>query len=103
MIVASTIVPVPTFSPLACRTSPTLANKASPSLCFSSRRRNFNSVVASGTRSRPRSMPTKRRNAVLSSSASSHAASAKLNQCCTKYIRSMRSKPTGGRPLPAFG
>ena len=47
--------------PLACSTWPTLANKASPSLCFSSRRRNFSSVVAPGTRSRPRSMPTKRR------------------------------------------
>ena len=48
-------------------------------------------------------MPTKRRRAVLSSKASSHATSARLNQCCTKYIRSMRSSPTGGRPLPAFG
>jgi hypothetical protein len=33
----------------------------------------------------------------------SQASSARLNQCCTKYIRSMRSRPTGGRPLPAFG
>lgn len=32
MIVASTIVPVPTFKPWACSTWPPLANKASPSL-----------------------------------------------------------------------
>src|SRR4029450_11569890 len=36
-------------------------------------------------------------------SASSTAGSDRLNQCWRKYIRSMRSTPTGGRPLPAFG
>ena len=38
-------------------------------------------------RSRPRSMPTNRRSAVPSGSASSHASSARVNPCCTKYIR----------------
>jgi hypothetical protein len=37
---------------------------------------------------------------VLSSRASSHASSARLNQCCTKYILSMRSSPMGGRRRP---
>src|SRR5262249_25886438 len=36
-------------------------------------------------------------------SASSTAGSERLNQCWRKYIRSMRSNPTGGRPFPAFG
>lgn len=103
MIVASTMVPVPTFMPLACSNSPTLENSAAPSFFSSSRCLNFNSVVPSGTRSRPRSIPTKRRSDVLSSSASSHAWSARLNQCCTKYIRSIYGSGTGGRPLPAFG
>jgi hypothetical protein len=40
---------------------------------------------------------------VLSYKASSHASSAKLNQLATKYIRSILSKPTGGRPFPVFG
>lgn len=70
---------------------------------FRSRRRIFIRVVASGMRFRPRSIPTKRRSAVLSSNASSQAASARLNRCWTKYIRSMPSKPTVGRPLPDLG
>jgi hypothetical protein len=44
MIVASTIVPVPTFKPRACSTSPTTAKSASPSLCFSSSLRNDHSA-----------------------------------------------------------
>lgn len=39
---------------------------------------------------------------MLFSSASSQAASARLDQCCRKYIRSICSRPTGGLPLPAF-
>jgi len=34
MIVASTIVPAPTFNPCACSTTPTLANSASPNWCL---------------------------------------------------------------------
>jgi len=45
----------------------------------------------------------KRLSAVLSSNASSQASSARLNQCCTMYMRSMRFSPIGGRTLPAFG
>ena len=39
----------------------------------------------------------------LSYSASSQARSARLNQCWMKWMRSMRSRPMGGRPLPALG
>jgi len=53
MIVASTMVPLPTFSPLACSPSPIFANRAAPRSCFSSKCRNFGSGVRSGTRSRP--------------------------------------------------
>ena len=64
--------------------------------------------LASGTRidleaSRPRSMPTNRRRLALSYRASSQARSARLNQCWMKWMRSMRSRPMGGRPLPALG
>ena len=62
MIVASTIVPAPSFRPRPYSAWPTAAkNSCSLNLCVSSRRRNFSSIVPSGTRSRPRSMPTKRR------------------------------------------
>ena len=44
-------------------------------------------------------IPTNRRKAVLSSSATSHASSAKLNQCYKKYIRNIRSSPTGERRI----
>ncbi len=90
MMAASTMVPVPTFMPLSCSTCPTLAKNAVPCLCFFSVRRNFSSVVPSDARSRPRSIPTNRRGATLSSSASSRASSAKLNQCCTKYTYSLK-------------
>ncbi len=43
-----------------------LANRASPSLCSLRSLRNFSIVVASGTASRPRSMPAKRRRLALS-------------------------------------
>lgn len=36
-------------------------------------------------------------------SASSQARSGRLNQCCSRWTRSMRSSPMGGRPLPALG
>jgi hypothetical protein len=49
MMVASTIVPVPTFMPWACSTSPTLVNGAAARSCFSRRRQNFSSVVAVDT------------------------------------------------------
>src|SRR5271163_2471778 len=48
----------------------------------------------------PRSMPTKRRIEIDSYRASSVAGSERLNQCCKKYSRSIRSSPTGGRPRP---
>jgi hypothetical protein len=82
----------------------TSARIAAVRSCCSSNRRNFSSVVASGTSSRPRSMPTNSRIAWLSYSASSSASSASVYHCCRKYMRSMRGTPIGGRPtLPLLG
>src|SRR5262245_19668655 len=103
MIVASTIVPVLTVTPWARRCSVTVSNRAWPRPCSSNRWRNLQTVVSSGTGSCPRSMPTNARIVGESYSASSTAGSERLNQCWRKYIRSMRSNPTGGRPFPAFG
>src|SRR5436309_10828808 len=61
MIVASTIVPVATFSPFAARCRCTSSNSCWPRSCVSSRWRKRHTVVSSGTGSRPRSMSTKRR------------------------------------------
>jgi len=47
-------------------------------------------VVASGTRSRPRSIRQNSRKAAMSYKASSHASSAKLNQLAIRYMRSIR-------------
>lgn len=41
--------------------------------------------------------------AVLSGSAASRAALARLNPCCAKHGRGMRFSPGGGRPLPGPG
>ena len=82
MMVASTMVPVLTFKPRFCKCWPTLANGAPPSFCSWCSLRNFSNVMASGTRSRPRSMPAKRRRLALPYRASSNARSARLNQCC---------------------
>src|SRR5271157_3890734 len=79
-----------------CRISP-------PRPCSSSRWRNLHTVVSSGTGSRPRSMPTNCRITTESYSASSSPGSDRLNHCCRKYTRNIRSNPTGGRPLPALG
>src|ERR1700730_3350116 len=84
MIVASTIVPVATFSPLASRCRCTSSNNCRPRSCCSSRWRKRHTVVSSGTGSRPRSMPTKSRIARESYSASSAAGSDRLNHCCRK-------------------
>src|SRR6516164_9214475 len=61
MIVASTIVPVATFSPLAARCRWTSSNSRRPRSFASSRWRKRHTVVSSGTGSRPRSTPTKPR------------------------------------------
>src|SRR2546428_3006332 len=103
MIVASTIVPVLTVSPWARKWRATASKRTRPSPCASSRWRNLHTVVSSGTGSRPRSIPTNARIVGESYSVSSTAGSERLNQCCRKYMRSIRSTPTGGRPLPAFG
>ncbi len=103
MIVASTMVPVLTVTPWARRCSVTASNSAWPSPCASSRWRNLQTVVSSGTGSRPRSIPTNARIVGESYSASSTAGSERLNQCWRKYIRSIRSSPTGGRPFPGCG
>src|SRR5262249_39196357 len=103
MIVASTIVPVLTVMPWARRWSRTASNRVWPSPCCSSRWRNLQTVVSSGTGSRPRSIPTNARIVGESYSASSTAGSERLNQCWRQYIRSIRSTPTGGRPFPGWG
>ena len=59
MMVASTIVPVATWSPLAARWRCTWSNSRRPRSWASSRWRKRHTVVSSGTGSRPRSIPTK--------------------------------------------
>ena len=54
-------VPVATFRPLVARCRCTSSNSRRPRSCASSRWRKRHTVVSSGTGSRPRSMPTKRR------------------------------------------
>src|SRR5436190_223967 len=103
MIVASTMVPPATFRPREARCSFTRSNSGLPRSWRSSRWRKLRIVVSSGTGSRPRSMPTNRRIDSESYSASSAAGSDRLNQCCRKCSRSIRSRPIGGRPLPALG
>ena len=85
MIVASTMVPRDTFRPFASRYSHTRWNIRSPSACASSRCRNLHTVVSSGAPSRPKSIPTNRRRLAMSYNASSHASSARLNQCYTQH------------------
>lgn len=64
--VASTMVPSRIIKPLLVK-CPLISSKIlRVSLCFSSRRRNLSSVVASGANSCVRSMPTKPRMAWLS-------------------------------------
>src|SRR5664280_283606 len=74
------------------------SKRARVRLLSCSRWRNFNSVVASGTDWRDRSMPTKSRSAWLSYSASSSASSARPYHCCRQYMRSMVGTPIGWRP-----
>lgn len=61
MIVASLIVPRATLTPWDSRCRWTAWKSVLPRWCFSRRWRNLKMVVSSGTGSRPRSMPTKRR------------------------------------------
>jgi hypothetical protein len=63
--------------------------------------RNLQTFVSSGTGSWPKSIPTNARSVGESYSASSTVGSDRLNHAGRKHIRSMRSTPTGGRPLPA--
>src|SRR5664280_1009024 len=80
------------------------SKRARVRLLSCSRWRNFNSVVASGTDWRDRSMPTKSRSAWLSYSASSSASSARPYRCCRQYMRSMVVTPMGWRPTrPLLG
>lgn len=76
---------------------------ASPRPSRSSRWRNLQRVVASGTCSLIMSSPTKRCMARESSTASSHASSERRNQTESRYMRSMRSQPTGLRPRAPLG
>jgi hypothetical protein len=104
MMVASTMVPRLICSPCLARYVRINANSCSPNWWAASRWRNLQMVVSSGTGSRPRSIPTNCRMARESYSASSTAGSDRLNQCCKKWMRSIRSTPMGGRPAPsAFG
>ena len=98
MIVASTMVPERISRPCSPRCALISSKRALVRSLASSRRRNFSSVVASGTDSRDRSMPTKSRIAWLSYSASSSASSARPYHCCRQYMRSIFGTPMGGRP-----
>lgn len=66
MSVASTIVPSRIIRPRPARCALMTSKMFCVRPCVSSRRRNFNSVVASGAASRARSIPTKARMAWLS-------------------------------------
>jgi hypothetical protein len=48
-------------------------------------------------------MPAKRRNAPDLYSAHSSLGLERLNHCCTKWRRSIRIGPAGGRPFSPFG
>src|SRR5277367_1415731 len=61
MRVASTMVPLATFTPLAARCAFTSAKMAWPRSCSSNRWRNLQMVVSSGAGSFPRSIPANRR------------------------------------------
>lgn len=98
MMVASTMVPARIRRPCSARWALISSNRALVRSLSSSRRLNFSSVVASGTDSRDRSMPTKSRGAWLSYSASSSASSARPYHCCRQYMRSIRGTPIGCRP-----
>ncbi len=85
MIVASVlaqagIVPVAIFSPFSAKCRCTSSNSRRPRSCALSRWRKRHTVVASGTGSRPRSIPTKPRIATEAYRASSTAGSDRLNQ-----------------------
>src|SRR6266567_1442556 len=84
MIVASTMVPVATLKPWACKWALTAANSCRPRSWLSSIWRKRRIVVSSGAGSRPRSMPTNCRIASESYNASSAAGSDRLNHCCRK-------------------
>src|SRR3954467_336979 len=103
MMVASTIVPCRISRPRSPSIADTSANNACLSSCCSSQWRKFRIVVSSGTAATVRSMPAKPRKAWLSYSASSIAPSASPYHCCRKWIRSIRSRPIGGRPRSPFG
>ncbi len=94
-------VPPRIINPLETRCLLIVSKMLAVSLCFSSKRRNFNKVVASGALSRPRSIPTKRRIAWLSYNASSIASSENPKHRCAMYMRSILSRPIGGRPPPS--
>src|SRR5207253_9860815 len=98
MIVASTIVPWRISRPRSSSIADTSANNAWLNSCRSSQWRKFRIVVSSGTPATVRSMPATPRKAWLSYSASSIAPSASPYHCCRKWIRSIRSRPIGGRP-----
>jgi len=84
IMLASTMVPRLTFMPLSARYTLTSRKSSLPRLYFSIRWRKLSIVVSSGTGSLPRSMPTNRRIARESYSASSAPGSDNSNQCCRK-------------------
>lgn len=100
MMVASTIVPPDNLRPLAISNSPTLTNRAAPSLLSSSKCRKFDRLVVSGTRSRPRSMPQKSRNPPGGHTRLLH----KPRQLgAMKYMRNMRPAQLAGVHCPPWG
>ena len=101
MIVASTIAPFESVSPFFCKNSPTPSKILLRSLCFSRRCRKRVAVGSSDSRSRPKLLnANKCAHAGRLSTTSSTIGSDRLNQSCSKCIRSMRSKLTTGRQPP---
>src|SRR5436190_14960729 len=82
MIVASTIVPLPTIRPRSDRCALISANTCSVRWCFSNRRRKFKIEVSSGITSASVVTPANWRIVIESYSASSAPGSERLYHCC---------------------
>jgi len=92
------IVPVEILMPFFLRYALTTANSALPRLLRSRRWRNLQIVVSSETRACLRSMAGNVRMEMISFNDFSAPEPPRLNHCCKKWIRSIRSSVTGALP-----
>ena len=105
MMVASTMVIMPSFSPGPAEPEPTANGEQllAQAVVLELAAKRFSSVVLSGTHSRP-GRYLRSGTARCSSSASSHASSARLNQLLHEvHMRGIRHQSTGGARCPAGG